>query len=176
MKLHLGCGTNIKESWENLDARDLPGATKWNAPTLPHPDESVDFIYSEHFIEHISKYDCCQLFYEAYRVLKPGGTMRISTPDLQTIRNEYLKTSWSTVRKKYANAGLLYDSPANFINSAFRDWEHLYIYDHEELETIARVTGFKETYSCKFMESPITELKNLETRPDLGDLILEFKK
>jgi len=37
---------------------------------------------AEHFIEHISFADAVKFLAEVRRLLKPGGTLRLSTPDL----------------------------------------------------------------------------------------------
>jgi len=50
---------------------------------LPFPDESVDYLYSSHLLEHLSKEDANKLLKEAYRVLKKGGVIRICVPDLE---------------------------------------------------------------------------------------------
>jgi ubiquinone/menaquinone biosynthesis C-methylase UbiE len=42
------------------------------------PDDSVDSIYSSHFMEHL--HDMGALFKELERVLKPGGQLRIIVP------------------------------------------------------------------------------------------------
>jgi ubiquinone/menaquinone biosynthesis C-methylase UbiE len=47
----------------------------------PFVDNTFDFIYSEHMIEHIPYVGGRAMLEESYRVLKPGGTLRIATPD-----------------------------------------------------------------------------------------------
>ncbi len=53
------------------------------AYSLPLNDGVVDHVYSSHFVEHLFHKDADHLIAEAYRVLKPGGTLRISVPDLE---------------------------------------------------------------------------------------------
>lgn len=48
---------------------------------LPIPDRSIDFIFSEHFFEHLLFPDAVALFRECSRVLKPGGIIRTVVPD-----------------------------------------------------------------------------------------------
>jgi predicted SAM-dependent methyltransferase len=48
---------------------------------LPYDDATFSFIFSEHFFEHIFMDEAFDLFVECARVLKPGGTLRISVPD-----------------------------------------------------------------------------------------------
>lgn len=50
---------------------------------LPHDDASVDAIYLGQCVEHFNPlYELPRIFAECYRVLKPRGVLRITTPDL----------------------------------------------------------------------------------------------
>lgn len=61
---------------------------------LPFDDESIDIINCSHLIEHISSDCAIHLFGEAYRCLKRGGLIRISTPDLDEIIARYRNDDW----------------------------------------------------------------------------------
>jgi len=75
-KINLGCGTNKLPGWDNYDM-DLD-ITK----PLPFENNSVDYIFMEHVIEHITYEDSWNFFIEVNRVLKPGGIIRIITPSI----------------------------------------------------------------------------------------------
>jgi SAM-dependent methyltransferase len=76
MKLNLGCGGNKLDGWENHDSDvDIRG-------TLPWGNNSVDFILLEHCLEHVSGPDGFCFMREAYRILKPGGVLRVCVPIL----------------------------------------------------------------------------------------------
>jgi len=88
IKLHLGCGTIYKEGWINIDNNSDKNIQKldldWDLRnSLPFPDNSVDFIFNEHFLEHLTVEEGIQAIKDFFRVLKPGGTMRIAMPDLE---------------------------------------------------------------------------------------------
>jgi predicted SAM-dependent methyltransferase len=58
---------------------------------LPFPDNSVDFIYFGQVIEHLNPlYQVPPFLAECRRVLRPGGLIRISTPDLDILLASYL--------------------------------------------------------------------------------------
>ena len=57
--------------------------------TFPLPDCSFDYIFSEHMIEHVTYQNGKRMILECYRVLKPGGLLRISTPDLSFLVDLY---------------------------------------------------------------------------------------
>jgi SAM-dependent methyltransferase len=48
---------------------------------LPFEDNCAEIVYSSHTVEHISDAAAENLFREAYRILKPPGILRFSTPD-----------------------------------------------------------------------------------------------
>lgn len=76
IKLNVGCGGNILEGWRNHDM-DMD-ITK----SLPFEDGSVEFILAEHVVEHISAPDALRFFQEAYRILEPGGVLRVCCPSI----------------------------------------------------------------------------------------------
>lgn len=50
---------------------------------LPFADNSVQYVYSEHMLEHLLPSGGGLMFLrEAWRVLAPGGVLRLVTPDL----------------------------------------------------------------------------------------------
>ena len=79
-KLNLGCGTDIKGGWTNLDITDLPGVDvvdDVNNIPLPFEDESFDHILAQDILEHI---EYIPLLKDLFRMLRPGGTIQIRVP------------------------------------------------------------------------------------------------
>jgi predicted SAM-dependent methyltransferase len=92
--LHLACGTSPFPDWINVDPVPYspgPDVLLDLRRPLPLPDGSIDLIYSEDFIEHISLADGRKFLGECYRVLRPGGTMRLLTPNLRVLAAKYLE-------------------------------------------------------------------------------------
>jgi len=90
MKLHIGCGTVYRAGWINVDNNSDHNITKldlnWDVSNpIPYPDNSVDFISSEHFIEHLPIQTAIKFLKECKRVLKIGGVIRTSTFDLDDL-------------------------------------------------------------------------------------------
>lgn len=175
IKLHLGCGSNIMPGWINMD-RDSKNKDiiSWDAKDgIPYGKNTIDLIYSEHFIEHIPRFMFFSLLHSCYRSLKTGGVIRVSTPDLRTIVTDYLSVFY---KDKYSQVGWSPQTGAEFFNGAMRMWDHQYIYDEEELMKIAKEIGFQRAWRMEYRKSMNDGLKNLECRPDYGDLIMEFMK
>lgn len=92
-KLNFGCGTRVADGWINIDFHS--GDSKVNRVNLlkgfPYQDASFDVVYSSHVLEHFTPEQALFLLRESYRVLKPGGIIRIVVPDLAGSCKEYLR-------------------------------------------------------------------------------------
>lgn len=83
-RLHLGCGDKRLDGFVNVDIAPGPavdleaelGRTPW-----PWEDDSVDFIYANHFFEHLP---FGVVFPECWRVLKPGAEVWFDVPHANT--------------------------------------------------------------------------------------------
>jgi len=91
--LNFGCGTRIHPQWTNIDFHsDNSNVRRVNLLAgFPFPANSFDAVYSSHVLEHFDKQQGNFLINEAYRVLRPGGLLRIVVPNLQGSCAEYLR-------------------------------------------------------------------------------------
>ena len=60
------------------------------ANKLPLKNETVSILYSSHMLEHLDRIEADNFLREAFRVLKPGGIVRIVVPDIKIQVEEYL--------------------------------------------------------------------------------------
>lgn len=168
-KLHIGCQDHPLDGWLNADIYPKQSqviyldATK----TFPFADNTFSYIFSEHMIEHISFQDGFQMIMECYRILKPGGKIRIATPDLAFLMNLYAKPeeelhkSYTTFSKRYFpdNHPVM---TGRVVNNFFRDWGHKYIHDKQSLAYLLEHAGFLEIHFSEVGESSDPPFKNLE--------------
>jgi predicted SAM-dependent methyltransferase len=94
MKLHIG-GQEVNPDWKILDIEDRPEVDFiGNAANLAKfEDNSIEEIYASHVLEHFYHtldHELLKVLQEWHRVLKPGGKLYISVPDLQILCWLYL--------------------------------------------------------------------------------------
>lgn len=175
MKLHVGCEKVYLNNWINIDL-DSPKADLIHdlRQPLPYEDNSVDLIYNEHFIEHLTAEEGVNLLKEMLRILKKGGIIRIATPDLDYLVFKYFfrwkKQEWI---EKYGYSHI--ETKAEMMNAVFHYWGHKWIYNFEEMNRRLYQAGFEKTQRVKFCQSQHIYLRNLEKRKD-SKLIVESIK
>ncbi|MDD2524064.1 MAG: methyltransferase domain-containing protein [Endomicrobiia bacterium] len=177
--LHLGCGRNYFNDWINIDNNSYNDIQKldlhWDVrKKLPFKDNSVDFIYNEHFFEHLSIEESLSVLNDFKRILKPNGVIRISMPDLDEIVQIYLNPHYKP-EDFSAVMGTELLTKAEFLNVYFRWWGHQWLYNWEELERRLKAAGFSKIKKCKIGISEYPELNNIEQRTD-SRLIAEVSK
>lgn len=174
LKLNLGCGPHVMQGWENLDLYEHPGVKKCDlSRRLPYEDKSVSHIFSEHFIEHLTKLQAEILLKECYRLLIPRGVVRISTPDLGFLIYNYDECNITA----YGD-GWKPKSPCDMVNEGMRLWGHQYLWDRAELLQAFIKAGFREdsVQLCHHKMSDHEEFRNKEVRPFYSDIIMEATK
>lgn len=177
LKLNLGCGPHAMNGWVNydLEPNGNPKVQQLDLSrgVLPHDSNTVDFIFSEHFIEHITKEQGLKLLGECYRVLKPNGIIRISTPDLYELIDAYfdfdsypvsLPGTWEPA------------SACDMVNEGMRLWGHQYLYSYSELKNSLELSSFKIIVLRKYHQSFHDELRGLEIRPQFMEMYVEAEK
>ena len=82
VKIEIGCGYNKREGFIGLDkAKEVnPDMVCDIEQGLPFEDNSVDYIYSEHALEHITPSKWRFVLGEIQRVAKPGCVLEFKLP------------------------------------------------------------------------------------------------
>jgi SAM-dependent methyltransferase len=95
MLLNVGCGQTFHPEWINVDVVPAaPGVRRVDlAHGLPFADRSIDACYCSHVLEHLPPEAAARALAEMFRVLRPGGIVRIVVPDLRRIAEQYLSLS-----------------------------------------------------------------------------------
>jgi predicted SAM-dependent methyltransferase len=90
--LNIGCGARFHPEWTNLDLApaDLSIRAHDARLGLPFKENTFDFVYHSHVLEHFTLREGSKFLAECFRVLKPEGVLRVAVPDLESIAREYL--------------------------------------------------------------------------------------
>ncbi|CAO4162760.1 hypothetical protein [Methylorubrum populi] len=165
VKIYPGCGTVPRTGFLNLDIdvnapqflltnRDdyfiFPFVCPWDIP-----DNSVDYVFDEDFVEHISQLMQWQFFAEVLRVLKPGCFHRVNTPNVIAAMKRH---------SRFADG-------FSGVYTGEEQWGHIAILSHFQLKEIAETIGYSEviftTRSCGV--SPFAE-RDFRPAPDRDDV------
>ncbi|MDQ3919890.1 MAG: SAM-dependent methyltransferase, partial [Acidobacteriota bacterium] len=106
-------------------------------------------------LEHLYKEDAERLMREAYRVLKPGGCIRICVPDLEHAVRQYLKGN-----KEHALSYFFCPSKSGALG------RHHYLYDAELLATLLTRAGFGGATRCAYQQGQVPDIDKLDNRPE----------
>jgi len=138
ISLNLGCGEKLYKEIEgckciNIDFRDIPGAVKMDVTSLPFDNDSFQYILASDIIEHFPKSKIKGILKEWVRVLKPGGQIKLRTPNLKWCAEEYLKHGDAEFISYHIFGGQEYEG--NF---------HYIIFDRNFLKKLLSEHGLKE--------------------------------
>jgi len=98
-----GCGSSAPEGWLNFDAslkerlgirgKVFPRKVRYGdiVRGLPIKDGTAKAVYASHILEHLTRADFETALRNTWRILIPGGTLRLIMPDLETGAVAYLR-------------------------------------------------------------------------------------
>lgn len=153
-RLHIGCGENVYRDWTNIDNHDLPGIDRVLDVRQGLPYRDVEFLYAEHFLEHLTLDEGLAFLSECRRVLADEGVLRLSTPNLDWVWTTHYRSQWPS------DADALRDCLQ--LNRAFHGWGHRFLYNGPMLAAALKSVGFAGTVFCQYGQSEVPELAGLE--------------
>lgn len=157
--LNLGSFVDIiKDSkWENIDIlplrehldKDVRFRQHDLRRGIPYPDNSVDLIRASHLIEHLTLEEAKGLLCEMFRVLKPNGLARITTPDLNIIIKHYYNRDmgfFNAVEQpaEYIQAPTMGEKFSRLLFSG--DYQHKAIFTYEMIKNFLEQAGFTKIF------------------------------
>ena len=163
-KLQVGGGKRYFDDFVNLDLFP-PADIIWDCRYgLPFPKETFDFVFSEHFLEHLDFPISVKLVVsEIYRVLRQGGELFIGVPDAGKVIKAYSSSNnkfLNNLREKsYSHRRPPVELYGNIdlVNYVFRDQLdnpdytiHYWAYDEESLKNLLTSVGFREVKRARF--------------------------
>ena len=184
-------------NWTVVNLQDRSGVDNLDLTNLPTPymDNQFDGIYSEHFIEHMYKYQGINFFKEAHRILKSGGTIRTVWPPYEFVKklageerltpdeHEFVEHyhAFYVVKHKFAPKGNSHRSKREqcALGLLYQNGEHLHIWGIEEMKQALLDVGFRVVKQYKYQESGVVDFKGIDTPGKIRALhsaVLEAKK
>lgn len=126
--------------------------------SLPLSENSVDFIYSSHFFEHLFKDDAAALLKSCARALKPGGIIRISIPDLAYAVSLYGLGRASEMLDDY----FFVEGKGSYLA------RHKYMYDFELIKVALEQAGFSNVTRFEYQQGQMPDIKVLDVYPEVS--------
>jgi predicted SAM-dependent methyltransferase len=123
---------------------------------LPFDNDTADFIYSSHFLEHLFKDEAQHVLREARRALKPGGTIRVCVPDLAHAIALYAAGDKRAMLENY----FFVEDRASFLA------RHKYMYDFDLLRGELAAAGFEDIQRRAYREGRTPDIARLDNRPE----------
>lgn len=169
-KLQLGAGFHRPAGWLNTDFMPRYPDTAFLDITAPFPlpDAAFDAILCEHLIEHVPYAAADRAIGECQRVLRPGGYLRLATPDIRRLLGLYDDRP-SAIAARYSR--WIVDTfvphatgpdPCFVVNNAFRNWGHQFLYDEATLTAMLVRHGFVDVCRQPPQVSSCPELEGVD--------------
>lgn len=156
LRLNVGCGPHHRrEGWHNIDIQNFPSVDEVRDATLPFDDlASLEYIYSEHFLEHLPLAGAINFLRNSAAALSPRGRFRLSTPAL-----EYVLVT-------HFDVGVVDDErrvlETSAVNRAFHGWSHQFLWSKPMLHRMLIAVGFSRVEFCPFGVSDDPALHGME--------------
>lgn len=168
-KLNLGSGANFLPGYINI-SRSIGNLSMDLWHSLPFNEGECDTIVAIHLIEHLNYTEAYSLLKECYRVLCPGGVIRLATPDLKLFCQKYIDYD------KEFFYQLNQDGGERFVGKTLADklmfvvtgQGHRHLYDFDSLSNLLRKAGFRNVERREFLQSSIPEIRLIDNRPKIS--------
>ena len=178
-RLHVGCGHVLLPGWLNIafEKREEYGRIKRRNGALylnynllrpwPFHPSSIEYIAASHFIEHLDLNGGMEFTKRCFGVLKPGGVLRLSCPDLELYAKSYAQNNKTFFNNPLIKEWCCFKSAVTpgeiFIAKAYDSGgSHKWFYDFESLKHILEVAGFQSIQGKGRLEGKTPDLEKIE--------------
>jgi predicted SAM-dependent methyltransferase len=170
-KLHFGSGPDIKAGFINIDFNNKADIFLDARRRLNIQSNSIEYIYSSHFIEHLEHEELVVHLKECYRILESGGVLRLGIPVFEKVFRSYCdgNKEWLETRRKALSEKLRLPPELicamDFINKAvYESGEHKTCIDMEKIRNLLIFSGFSPS---AIKESEFDQHIDVSSRRDL---------
>ena len=145
MLLNLGCGSDFKPGWVNLDAVAWEGYRPpdllWDArkDSIPFLDNSAETIYMGYLLMHLNHRYHAQLLTEVYRVLSPTGVLLVGEVDMSIVM-----ARWLARPTEARLSELIWGEMGSAHGEAMAEWDkHCHGFTESSLRELLLTHGFR---------------------------------
>jgi predicted SAM-dependent methyltransferase len=152
--LNLGCGMHPEQDMVNVDWHWCPGVDVVCDIRRPYPFPADRFegIYCEHVIDGLPKAYFNPNLKEMHRVLKPGGTLRITFCDSELYVDAYVKRRQDPHYQMPFFADRGHRTGMEALDWIYHHWTHKTLVDFETLSLYLKEAGFREITRCTYRQ------------------------
>jgi len=137
IKINMMCGKrNFGPEWFHVDAAPFSHIGNNDITLNSWSDDTVDLLYCSHGIAYFNREEIKSLLRAWFRILKPGGVLRLATPDFKII--SYLHNNGKADLSQLV--GPLYGQMA----MGDQTIHHKTVYDYPALESLLLECGFSQ--------------------------------
>jgi predicted SAM-dependent methyltransferase len=163
-RLHVG-GRIVAPGWEIMDANPGPHVDHvGDARDLSRfQDATFEAVYASHVLEHFGYLtELCAALQEWHRVLKPGGVLYVSVPDLDTLcallidrKNLTLSERFAVMRMMFGGQSSAWDFHKTGLNEDFLK-DFLKRTGFVDVRRVRSLGMFEDTSIMSFKDKPIS--------------------
>lgn len=185
-----GCGLCAPKQWLNFDSSPalplqklpiigklIPSGPYGRFPQnvrygdivkgLPIPEESVEFLYCSHVLEHLTLNELRQALKHCYQYLQPGGIFRLVLPDLEFMVKNYIHSTSSEAALEFMRITWLgKENRQRNLVAFLKEWvsggQHLWMWDYKSLSIELENVGFKDIRRAYIGDSGISAFSEVE--------------
>jgi len=186
--IQYGCAWSAPDNWRNFDCsptlrferlsligklytkneKRFPNNVEYGdiIKGLPVLDDSCEFVYCSHILEHLSLNDCKSALLNTYRIMKKGAVFRFVLPDLEYLAKQYIDDSTITALEFMNSLDLgSRERPKNirsFICDYFQNSKHYWMWDYVSLSDELQKTGFIDIRRAVYGDSEYSVFDEVE--------------
>ena len=162
MKLHIG-GIETKDGWEILNISNYPGVDHIGdiSDLSQFADGACDEIYASHVVEHVSQQKVLDTLKGINRIVKPGGKLYVSVPDLDVLCSLFINPQASP-DIKFHTMRMMFGGQVDAHDFHYFGWNELFMRDYltkagfSKIERVESFGLFKDTSDFKPYGFPIS--------------------
>ncbi len=157
---------NQMKDWDNRIVRK-------DVRKINYDEESINFIYSSHFLEHIYYWEAIDVLKKCYKFLTPGGMLRLALPDLDQFINQYqqdlkINSYQAAINLEVSLLSYPLEKP-QLLAKLFLTKDHVHKW-HPSVGLVMHILkeiGFSNIKQRKFQEGTFISLTSVEHRNDM---------